>query len=252
VSKRKLTNSTNVIDNEKELILEDNEYSNKILFSNIRKKLKIEFKNKHQEEYCKLIDEKEIIFCEGFAGTGKSFLSIYKALDLLTNPNNKYKNIIIIKPSVEATSNSLGFLPGNLEEKLDPYLYSIYYIFEKIIGKRRVNKLKERQYIITIALQFARGINIDNSIVILEEAQNISIQDLKLFLTRLGENSIYIINGDSTQSDKFRDGKKSGLYFAIDKFKDIDKVGIYKFEKNDIVRNPLINILLEKFENNGF
>jgi len=241
-----------VMKEEKELILEDKQENNNLLYSNIRKKLKINFKNEHQKELWELLDKKEITFCSGVAGTGKSYLSVYKSLQLLMDDSNLFNNIIIIRPTViTLNSINLGALPGTLTEKIDVFLYSTYYIFEKIIGKRRVEKLKEKNILRYIALQYARGLTIDNSIIIIEESQNMTIEEMKLILSRIGANSKYIISGDLSQSD-LRNKQDSGLTFALKNFKNMDEIGIFQFNEQDIVRNKIISKLLKKFEENGF
>jgi phosphate starvation-inducible PhoH-like protein len=233
--------------------VEEKDQSNKELFTNLRKKsyLKIKFKNPHQEEFWNLLNEKEITFCSGPAGSGKSYLSVAKALQLIAEEDSKYKKIIIIKPIIEA-DEKLGLLPGDIMDKVEPYAYSTLYLFEKLIGKRKLETLLERDTIKIMALAYLRGVNIDNSIVIFEEAQNCSIRQMKTLLTRIGENSKYIISGDISQSDRFKNGKDSGLFFAQEKLTNIKNIGSYYFTDEDIVRNPIIQEILKIFEENNY
>jgi phosphate starvation-inducible PhoH-like protein len=213
----------------------------------IKKKPKEKFLNDNQRKYWELIDKNQINFCVGVAGTGKSHVTMQKALSLLFDENNNYEKIIIIRPAVEAEEN-LGFLPGNLEEKLDPYIYPSYYLMDKIIGKEAREKLKNENIIEVAALAYLRGWNVDNSILLFEEAQNSTPDQMKLLLTRIGFNSKFLISGDFEQTDKYKNDKtKSGLYDAIKRFDDMDDIGIFKFDINDVVRNPLISKILNKY-----
>jgi len=169
------------------------------------------------------------------------------AVDLLSDPKSPYEKIIIVRPAVEA-EEKLGSLPGGLEEKLDPYIFPSYYLLNKIIGKESREKLKEIEVIEVFALAYMRGMNIDNSILIFEEAQNSSPNQMKLLLTRIGFNSKFLISGDLEQTDRYKNKTLSGLYDAVNKFKDIEDVGVFQFDRDDIVRNPLISKILKKYE----
>jgi len=208
-------------------------------------KIKVKFRTESQQEFWNQIDKNEIALCSGPAGTGKSFISITKAIDLLLSENNKYEKIIIIKPVVEA-DEKLGFLPGDLEEKLAPYTYSTLYIFEKLIGKGKVQQMIENGYIEMMALAYLRGVNVDNAILVFEEAQNCTRRQMKTMLTRIGENAKFIVSGDLEQNDRYADEKDTGLYVAMQKLKNIKNIGIFEFKTEDIIRNPLIGIILEK------
>ncbi len=207
---------------------------------------KMEFRTARQKEYWDLIGQKEIVLCSGPAGTGKSYISLAKALHIFSKERKIYKKIIIVKPVVEA-DEKLGYLPGSMEEKLEPYIYSTKYILEKIIGKQKIEHLFSKGKIEIMALAFMRGVNIDNAILIFEEAQNCTPRQMKTLLTRIGENSKFIISGDHEQSDRYKDTKESGLYFAMNKLKSVSEIGIFEFEPSDIVRNPLVGKILEKF-----
>lgn len=222
---------------------DDDDASQENKFKNLSN---IQFKTKNQEKFWNLIDDKEITFCSGPAGTGKSFISLAKALQIFSKERKKYRKIIIVKPAVEA-DEKLGYLPGSMEEKLQPYIYSTKYVLEKILGKPKIDNLFSKGKIEMMALAFMRGINIDNSILIFEEAQNCTPRQMKTLLTRIGENSKFIISGDHEQSDRYKDMKESGLYFAMNKLKDVPEIGVFEFEPSDIVRNPLVGKILEKF-----
>jgi phosphate starvation-inducible PhoH-like protein len=171
------------------------------------------------------------------------------AVDLLMDTNNSYEKLVIVRPAVEA-EEKLGSLPGNLEEKLDPYIFPSYYLLNKIIGKDAREKLKDAEIIEVFALAYMRGMNIDNTILIFEESQNSSPNQMKLLLTRIGFNSKFFISGDIEQTDRYKDKKHSGLYDAIHKFKDVYDVGVFEFGDGDVVRNPLISKILKKYEEN--
>ena len=213
----------------------------------IKKKQKNKFLSTNQEEYYNLLKQNEITICSGPAGVGKSYISMKAAVDLLMDPSNAYEKIIIVRPAVEA-EEKLGSLPGNLEEKLDPYIFPSYYLLNKIIGKESREKLKESEIIEVFALAYMRGMNIDNSILIFEEAQNSSPNQMKLLLTRIGFNSKFFISGDLEQTDRYKDKKQSGLYDAIKRFQNVNNIGVYDFRDAKNVRNPLISKILEKYD----
>ncbi len=213
----------------------------------ILKDLYFKPKNEHQKLFCDLIEQKEIVICSGPAGVGKSMLSIAKALELLKNPNNEFEKIILCTPTVEVDS-SIGYLPGNISEKIAPFIFSSMYLLEKLIGKNNLKELMDSHYVEVLGLGFMRGINIDNSIVIAEEFQNATPREVKTLLTRIGENSKFIISGDLDQSDRYKNHKESGLYDAFKKLEDIEEIGIFRFNDADIVRNKLIGKILSKYK----
>ena len=215
----------------------------------IKKKQKNKFLSPNQEEYYDILKENQITVCSGPAGVGKSFIAMKAAVDLLMDVNNSYEKIIIVRPAVEA-EEKLGSLPGNLEEKLDPYIFPSYYLLNKIIGKDAREKLKEAEVIEVFALAYMRGMNIDNSILIFEEAQNSTPNQMKLLLTRIGFNSKFFISGDLEQTDRYKDKKQSGLYDALQRFQGVNDIGIYDFRNAKNVRNPLIGKILEKYDEN--
>jgi phosphate starvation-inducible PhoH-like protein len=213
----------------------------------IKKKTKEKFLSDNQKLYYDLLKKNQIIICSGPAGVGKSFIAMKAAIDILADPTSPYEKIIIVRPAVEA-EEKLGSLPGNVEEKLDPYIFPSYYLMNKIIGKEAREKLKEIDVIEVFALAYMRGMNIDNSILIFEEAQNSTPNQMKLLLTRIGFNSKFFISGDLEQTDRYKDKTQSGLYDAIKKFKDLNDVGVFEFDTKDVVRNPLIGKILKRYE----
>lgn len=212
----------------------------------IIKKPKEKFLTTSQEEYWDVLGKNQITFCFGPAGVGKSYIAMKKAVDLLWNEDNKYERILIVRPAVEAEEH-LGSLPGNLEEKLDPYIYPSYYLLNKIVGKEPREKLKQEGFVEIAALAYMRGWNVDNTILIFEEAQNATPSQIKLLVTRIGFNSKFFISGDLEQSDKFKDASKSGLYDAKERLKNIKDIGVFEFGLNDVVRNPIITEILKQY-----
>jgi phosphate starvation-inducible PhoH-like protein len=221
--------------------------SKKDQISGMIKKSKDKFLTQSQREYYDKLVRNQITICSGPAGVGKSFIAMKAAVDLLADHTSPYEKIIIVRPAVEA-EEKLGSLPGNVEEKLDPYIFPSYYLLNKIIGKESREKLKQMEVIEVIALAYMRGMNIDNSILIFEEAQNATPKQMKLLLTRIGTDSKFFISGDLEQTDRYKDKKHSGLWDAIEKFKNISEIGVHEFGDEDVVRNPLITEILRRYE----
>lgn len=213
----------------------------------IKRKPKEKFLSESQRKYYDILINSQITICSGPAGVGKSYIAMKAAIDLLSDPLTPYEKIIIVRPAVEA-EEKLGSLPGGVEEKLDPYIFPSYYLMNKIIGKEAREKLKEIDVIEVFALAYMRGMNIDNSILIFEEAQNSTPSQMKLLLTRIGFNSKFLISGDLEQTDRYKDKTQSGLWDALKRFKDIESIGTFEFGDNDVVRNPLITKILKKYE----
>lgn len=213
----------------------------------IKKQTKEKFLTENQRLYYDMLKSKQITICSGPAGVGKSYIAMKAAVDLLQDPTNSYEKIMIVRPAVEA-EEKLGSLPGALEEKLDPYISPSYYLLNKLIGKENREKLIELDFIEVQALAYIRGWNIDNTILIFEEAQNSTPKQMKLLLTRIGFNSKFFISGDLEQTDRYKDKTHSGLWDAMSKFRDMDEIGVFEFGEQDIVRNPLITKILKKYE----
>ena len=204
------------------------------------------YKNPAQKRFYKTISSKDITFGIGPAGCGKTYLSVHRALRELGDKDSKIDGIVIVKPLVEAAGEKIGFLPGDVEEKTAPFMMSFYYNMEQIIGKQRVDILKENNVIQVIPLAFMRGITLANKFVILDEAQNATPEQIKMFVTRIGENSKYIITGDLEQSDIQK--HKSGLEDAIKRFAGIHGVGLAQFKEKDVVRHSLVRRLLKRYK----
>jgi len=206
----------------------------------------LQYKNPAQRRFYKTISDKDITFGIGPAGCGKTYLSVHRALRELGDKQSKIDGIVIVKPLVEAAGEKIGFLPGDVEEKTAPFMMSFYYNMEQIIGKQRMEVLKESNVIQVIPLAFMRGITLANKFVILDEAQNATPEQIKMFVTRIGENSKYIITGDLEQSDIQK--HKSGLEDAIKRFAGVHGVGLASFKEKDVVRHSLVRRLLKRYK----
>ena len=204
----------------------------------------INAKTINQKSYFESLNNNDIVIAVGAAGAGKTYLAVAYALNQLKK--NKIKKLIITRPVVEA-GERLGFLPGDLKEKIDPYLRPIYDAIYDIIGIENAKKLFEKEIIEIAPLAYMRGRTLDNAFIILDEAQNTTKGQMKMFLTRLGFNSKMIITGDVTQVD-LPHRSDSGLIDATKLLRDIDGIGIVKFEKYDVMRHPLVSEIINKYE----
>lgn len=199
----------------------------------------------NQKTYIEAIQKNTLVFGIGPAGTGKTYLAVLLAIKNLKA--NKIKRIILTRPAVEA-GEKLGFLPGDLKEKVDPYLRPLYDALFDVLGAKESADLLEKQIIEVAPLAYMRGRTLDNAFVILDEAQNTTINQMKLFLTRLGFGTKMIVTGDITQSD-LPTNQKSGLIRAKEILKNINSVAIINFDKTDVVRHPLVQTIIERFKN---
>lgn len=203
----------------------------------------IRVKNFGQLQYTRAIAKQDVVFGIGPAGTGKTFLAVVLAVQALKE--GRVKKIILTRPAVEA-GESLGFLPGDLKEKVDPYLRPVYDALYTIYGAEQTNRLMERGVIEIAPLAYMRGRTLDDAFVILDEAQNTTIAQMKMFLTRLGFGSKMIINGDRTQIDLPK-GVKSGLVDAQSKLKGIDRIQFVTFDPFDVVRHPVVADIIKAY-----
>lgn len=210
-----------------------------------RIKVDIKYKTPNQKKLVNEIKNKEIVICSGLPGTGKTFLSCAVALELLKK-DPRYRKIVIVKSVTTLKDEEIGFLKGTMKEKMEPFMYSFMHNFEKVIGRHNVEILRANHMIEEMPIAYMRGINIDNSITIIDEAQNISIDNIRTIMTRLGENSKMIFLGDENQIDMKKKGESS-LNFIINKFKDFEEVGTIVLGEDDVVRNPLIKKIEQIF-----
>jgi len=206
----------------------------------------LQYKNPAQKRFYETISKQDITFAIGPAGCGKTYLSVHRALRELGDKDNYIDGIVIVKPLVEAAGEKIGFLPGDVEEKTAPFMMSFYYNMEQIVGKQRLEVLKESNTIQVIPLAFMRGITLANKFVILDEAQNATPDQIKMFVTRIGEHSKYIITGDLDQSDIPK--HKSGLEDAVKRFAGVRGVGLASFKMKDVVRHSLVRRLLKRYK----
>lgn len=209
----------------------------------------IKFKNKNQEKIHNTIKNNIITFITGPAGSGKTFMSCYSALWHIKNFSEQYDKIILIKSVTSAEGEEIGWLKGDINDKLDPYMSSYYINFERIIGKDWTKKLRENKTIDFVPIAFIRGLSFMNSIIIIDEAQNVSMQNMRSILTRIGENCKIIILGDTKQVD-LRVKDKSSLERLINEFKEnnLENTDYVHLKKEDIVRHPIIAKIEEIFE----
>lgn len=203
-------------------------------------------KNRSQVIYHKLLESSTIVFAMGAAGTGKTYLAVAYAINLLKF--KKINKIIITRPIVEAGEN-LGFLPGELKEKVDPYLVPIYDAFHDILGKETTDRYLDKEIIEIAPLAYMRGRTLNDAFVILDEAQNTTSTQMKMFLTRLGYNSKMVITGDESQID-LKPSIKSGIIVASELLKDIDEISLIRFDSKDVVRHPLVSKIIHAYEKN--
>lgn len=204
-------------------------------------------KNKTQKEFLNLINKKEFVIASGPAGVGKSYIAVARALELIKDPTTPYNKLIISKPAVEADEHH-GFTPGDLREKMEPHISSTLDIIDELIGKPNRLLLEENGTLIIQPLAFIRGKSINRSVLVMEEAQNMTPRQMKTLLTRIGYDSKFIISGDLDQSDKFKNVTESGLYDAIKRHKNIDEIGFIEFNEDEIVRNPIITKILLNYK----
>lgn len=203
-------------------------------------------RGKHQQEMVRLFETHDMMFATGPAGTGKTFVAISLAVKALKE--RRVRRIILSRPAVEA-GEKLGFLPGEMKDKLDPYLQPLYDALEEMIPAVKLKDYIENGTIQIAPLAYMRGRTLNDAIIILDEAQNTTSLQMKMFLTRLGQNSKMLITGDLTQTDLPR-GVKSGLRTAVELLKDIKPIAFISFDKADIVRHPIVQLIVEAYDAN--
>jgi phosphate starvation-inducible PhoH-like protein len=199
-------------------------------------------------------DNTQLVLCHGIAGTGKTYVSIYKALQDVLRRGTPYDKLIIINPTVDVgNEDKLGFLPGELSAKIQQYNESTFTILDKIIGKARAGKMIQDNKIEIGVLNFLRGTNLENCYVILDEAQNVSPMQIKTLMTRISENCKMIIQGDMSQCDKYKTNgvtnyEKSGFYDVWNRLQNVKGVNHMAFSREDCVRHPLVKRILKTYE----
>lgn len=224
-------------------------------------KVQIKCKNKKQKEFLHRLKDPNKIICFGIgsAGTGKSYISLAYALQVLQDKDSLFDKIIIITPTCEAGSMNLGYLKGSIDDKIYPYIEADKYTMAKILdnsnnnlkGKEIVDSLIQNEKINFELVNFARGKTFDNALITIAEAENFNKQEMLLLLTRIGENSKIIISGDIEQLDRKdikRTNEECGIEYAINKLQDMEETSVTVFTNDDIVRNPIISKIIDKWK----
>jgi len=212
-------------------------------------KINVKAKTENQKKLMKSIRDNMITIASGLPGTGKTFLACAEGLKLIKSKNpGKYKRIVLIKSVTTLKNEEIGFLKGSMEEKMAPFVDSFMDNFRKLIGSMRTERLKQLGLIEVLPIAFARGRSIDNSIIIIDEAQNISMDNIRTLMTRIGNDSKMVIIGDVKQKD-IRNKKDSSLEFVLEKFDGVEGFGTVTLrDEGDVVRNPIIKIIEDTFD----
>ena len=225
----------------------DNKKIEKEELFNVQKlRIELKCKNESQKKFSNLIDKSTITICAGPAGTGKTYIACAKALKLLKMDTN-YSKIILVKSVTELEGESIGYLKGDLKEKMYQYMLSFIDNFNKIIGEDLTTKMMDMGIIQVLPLTYIRGRSIDNAIIIVDESQNISLKNMRSTLTRIGENSKMIVMGDTKQID-LKDKRLSSLDKVISMFEEKDGFGTMSFQVKDIVRHPIVKMIEDEFD----
>ena len=201
-------------------------------------------RSKNQAAYLEAMAGHELVFGLGPAGTGKTYLAVAQAVDMLKR--QQVERLVLSRPAVEA-GERLGFLPGDMKEKVDPYLRPLYDALQDMLHEGKLNSKLASGQIEIAPLAFMRGRTLSHAFVILDEAQNTTPAQMKMFLTRLGEGSRMVVTGDPRQTD-LPAGVDSGLVRAVDRLEVVPEIAVTRFDRNDIVRHPLVSLILEAFE----
>jgi phosphate starvation-inducible PhoH-like protein len=208
-------------------------------------RLTLKCKSENQKQFVNSINDNEFTIIFGPAGSGKTLLACNEALSLLKN-NPSYEGVLLVKSVTGLESEDIGFIKGSVSDKMSGILYSFIGNFEKLIGKANTQILQDLDVIKAIPISFFRGLSFSNHIICIDEAQNISINNMRTIMTRVGSNCKVIIMGDTNQID-MKNKKDSSLKFLIDNFKSIEEISFIEFSENDIFRNPLIKKIEKVF-----
>lgn len=216
----------------------------KDIVAKTRKGEQVRAKTFRQRKYIESMRKQDLVFCVGPAGTGKTFLAVVVAVQALLR--NEFEKIILTRPAVEA-GEKLGFLPGDLQQKINPYLRPLYDAINEFIGSEKLPSLMERGVIEVAPLAYMRGRTLNNAFVIVDEAQNTTASQMKMVLTRLGFRSRMVVTGDMTQTD-LPMHQESGLVTAIKILRNVEGIGFCEFSQKDVVRHPLVQRIVAAYE----
>jgi len=219
----------------------------KIISALLPKDIKIISKNESQKNLIKSIKNNEITICAGPAGTGKTYVALAYALSLLRKNNNRFKKIYLVKSVTTLKGEEVGFIKGDLRDKIDPAMWSFYINMEKLILDNTINSLIEQDIIRPCPLAYMRGASLDDCIIIADEMQNVTLDNSRTLLTRIGKNTKLILLGDINQID-MKNKKESSLEILLNIFDEISKIGVIKMSEEDTnIRNPLISVIEDKY-----
>jgi len=238
MSKRKKSTNGNGSENGS---VTKNELENKKSYT--KQRVSVTARSPHQIELLKSIKENLVTIVAGPPGSGKTMLSVVSGLREFIM--GKYKKMIFTRPCVEAVGENLGFLPGDLHEKIHPYMYPIFDFLSDYLTPKQIEAYLKSEDILTLPLAFQRGMTFRNSFVLLDEAQNTRPEQIRMFLTRIGENCKVVITGDPLQSDI---REKNGLVDAVERLRGVDNLGIVEFSKEDILRNPIVADIEDRYK----
>jgi phosphate starvation-inducible PhoH-like protein len=212
--------------------------------------MSLKFKNENQRKFYDLIKaDNDIVFCNAKAGVGKTYISLFAALQDIYDRESPYNKIVVITPTVTVGGeDELGFMPGDLEQKIERFTESMTFILNKIVGERETKRLIEKKIIEFKVSNYLRGNNFEKQYCIIDEAQNLSAMQIKTILTRWSTDVKMILQGDLSQCDKFKDFKKSGFYDAWHKLLDVQGIGFIQFDKDDCIRSGIVKRVLERYE----
>lgn len=209
-------------------------------------KVDVKYKNQNQKKFVTLLEESVITICSGRPGTGKTFLACYDAIMRLKK--NEISKIVLVKSVTTLKGEEIGFLKGTMEEKMDPFIFSFKQNFYELIGNALTDELFNKKTIEVIPIAYMRGITLKNCVILVDEVQNVSKQNIRTILSRLGEGSRMVLIGDENQID-MKDKRESALAWLVNKLEGkVEGVGAMRFEKGDVVRHPIIGAIEDIFD----